>query len=316
MHWNSNSVILYKPKNDIFYCHTEDKAANKKFYQKLEDILAKDGNNVFTIHDDMPSIWVRDYFPTNVDGKFIQFTPCLTYMNEEQKVFYESFDFDSLQDFFTHKNFKRYDLVLDGGNVVFNDEYIITTEKVFKDNKPKSKKEVERIIREAFNDRKVIFLETEDSEYDPVGHSDGIVNFLDNETLLMADYRKIDQELHKHNHKLLKNKFNVVILPQYFVDTISSIDEAHAWYDIEGCYVNFIGTKNSLVFSKFKYEEYNEKVKELIKKHDKLNRKLHFIDTSHVTKYGGGLHCISCDYADNGKKTPKEKHRHMHNKRK
>lgn len=307
MHWNSDSVVLHRPDQDTIYCASECKKSNRKFYQHLAKILAKDGNNVLTVEDPLPSIWLRDYFPTFVDGKFVRFDPCLDYMNEEQSVLYDEFNFDQIKKYLNKAKIKNCDLTLDGGNVVFNETHIITTEKVFQDNRKLSKREIEKRIRDAFNGRKVIYIRTESKKYDPVGHSDGIVNFLDNDTLLMADYRSVNKRLHSHNIKLLHDIFNVVILPQYFVESITAIDEKHEWYDIEGCYVNFIGTKNSLVFSKFPRKDYNDEVKELIKKHDTLGRKLHFVDTSQVTRYGGGLHCISMDYSAVGTLAPKAK---------
>jgi agmatine/peptidylarginine deiminase len=309
MHWKSNSVVLHRPDQDIIYCSSECKKSNRRFYKNLAKTLEKDGNFVLTVEDPLPSIWLRDYFPAFVDGKFVRFNPCMDYMNEEQSVLYEEFNFDQIKKYLNKAKVKNVDLILDGGNLVFNETHVITSEKVLQDNKHLSKREIESRIRIAFNGRKVIYLRTESKKYDPVGHSDGIVNFLDNDTLLMADYRPVNKRLHNHNIKLLKDVFNVVILPQYFVENITAIDEKHEWYDIEGCYVNFIGTKNSLIFSKFPRKDYNDEVKELIKKHDTLNRKLHFVDTSQVTRYGGGLHCISLDYEMTPTKTQARKKR-------
>jgi agmatine/peptidylarginine deiminase len=295
MHWKSNAVIVHCPKDGLFYSHDENKEKNHQLYEKLTSALFQDGTEAMTIVDEMPSIWVRDYFPINVDGKFKLFKPCTDYMDMYQREFYDNYDFNQLAMFVSNK-VKKVDLILDGGNAIFNDKLLFTTEKVYKDNYNKSKREVNKILQESFNGRKVIVLKTEDSKYDPVGHSDGLVNFLDNDTLFVSDYRKIDKELHHHNRRQIGDLVESVILPQYFVDKVTSIDEENEWYDIEGCYVNFIGTKTSLIFPKFKRKEYNDQIKEIVTKHDKLKRKLHFINSSAVTKYGGGLHCITYDF--------------------
>lgn len=295
MHWKSDSVVLYHPKDYIFYCDKESTVKNKKLYDNLSQTLFKDNNNVSTIVEEMPSIWVRDYFPIDVDGKFVRFHPCIDYMDFYQRELYEDYDWDNLKSILG-KRVKKYPLILDGGNAIFNDKLLFTTEKVYADNNNMSKREVNKILQEAFNGRKIIALKTEDSKYDPVGHSDGLVNFLDNDTLFVSDYRKIDKKLHYHNRRQIGDLVESIVLPQYFVDKITAIDETNEWYDIEGCYINFIGTKNSLIFPRFKNKEYNEQIKEIVHKHDKLNRNISFIDASQITKYGGGLHCISYDY--------------------
>ena len=295
MHWKSDSILFYLPKDGLFYSDNENKEKNEKLYENLRRTLFSDGNNVATLMDDMPSIWVRDYFPINVDGKYVRFDPCIDYMDMYQREFYDNYDFNNLKNILK-KKIKKFNLILDGGNAIFNDTLLFTTEKVYKDNHNMSKREVNRILQEAFNGRKIIVLKTEDAKYDPVGHADGLVNFIDNDTLFISDYRKIDKELHSHNRRQVGDLVESVVLPQYFVDKVTSIDEQHEWYDIEGCYVNFIGTKKSLIFPKFKNKEYNEQIKEIVHKHDKLDRKISFIECSQVTKYGGGLHCISYDY--------------------
>lgn len=296
MHWKSNSLILHRPKRNLFYSSDENKKKNKKLYEELEKALTLDGTEVTTIvADKLPSIWVRDYFPINVDGKFLMFKPCTDYMDSYQKEFYDHFDFNNLKKILK-KNFKKVPLILDGGNAIFNDKLLITTEKVYQDNNNMSKREVNKILQEAFNGRKIVALKTEDPQYDPVGHSDGVVNFLDNDTLFISDYSNIDQELHDHNRNQIENLVEHHVLPQYFVDKVTTLKEDRDWYDIEGCYINFIGTKTSLIFPKFKNKEYNQIIKEMVQKLDKLKRKIHFIECNQVTKYGGGLHCISYDY--------------------
>jgi agmatine/peptidylarginine deiminase len=299
MHWKSNTVVLAQPKNNIFYDSlTESQTANAQLYSNLNVILLKDGNKVINPAIKLPSIWARDYFPINVDGKFIKFMPCMNYMTNAQRKHYNMFDFSQMKGIIRTRTIKHFNLILDGGNVIFNKDTLLVSDRVFAHNHQLLATQVLEILKTAFNDRKIIILKTEAAKYDPTGHIDGLCSFLDNDTLLVADYSQIDASLHRYNmNKILEhfNAKNVILLPMYN-STATYKDSGATWIDVQGNFINFLGTKHSLIFPAYPDKKIQRQVKKTIQLRDKMNRKIHFIDMSQVTKYGGAVHCISYDF--------------------
>lgn len=298
-HYLSDTVYLYKPKNDVFYYRNEDTAKNKRFFDDLSKTLYGDGNKVWLLDREyLPSIWLRDYFPILVDDHYYFFTPCYDYMSPSERSTYESVNFKkSIRQLLGKKHIKEKRLLIDGGNIVFNNEYVITSEKVFIDNRTYSRSEIEKRLRRIFNGRKVIFLQTD--SHDKTGHVDGLIQFLHNDLLLINNYSEIDKDLHKNNMKEIDKIAEVVTIPHYVTDKKSS----DGWYDLEGNYINFISTSKSIVLSTFGHKDLEDEVKSIIQEYDIFNRNIHFINSDVVNKYGGGLHCISWDTKEKEKKS-------------
>jgi len=82
------------------------------------------------------------------------------------------------------------DLVVDGGNVVVAKTKVILTEKVFRENPEWKPAEVREHFRETFHNRTCIIIRTE--PLDPIGHSDGLVRFLDDNRVVVNDYSKAE----------------------------------------------------------------------------------------------------------------------------
>ena len=290
MDWGTDTILFYWPTDNVFYFLSEDTQANEDVFTKIGQILHRDGAVAGFIKQKLPSIWIRDYFPITIDGKRVFFRPCEDYMTFTERKDYESIDFHTTIKRFINGNFYSSELLLDGGNIVFNDKFVITSEKVWKDNRNLSKNEISYRLRNIFNGREILYLQTEKKDY--TGHADGMVAFLTNDILLLNDWEEQNPKLHAHNLKVLGDNFNIIPFPHF--DTAL---KHHGWYNIAGNYINFINTSKSLIFSTFGNEAMEKKIKRLITKHDPLKRPIHFINSDCINKYGGGLHCISYNYA-------------------
>ena len=297
MNWESNTVMLYKPKNNIIYFDNESKHANQRMFNKIVSVLKDEGNDLFIIDKRFPSIWVRDYFPIQIDGEFVFFHPCYDYMEFNERVNYEQTDWVSkITSILGKKDIPLIDLTLDGGNILFNSSFVFISEKVFADNKNRSKKEIRQILTRTFNGRELIVLQVD--PHDPTGHVDGMIGMLDDNTILINDYTKVEEEIHTNNMRKLGNKINAVEIPFFWVDG----EVIKGWPSNEGNYVNFIATKNSLIFSSFNHPDMESEIAEKITNSDSLKRPISFINTDPINKYGGGLHCITYDFSNKNKK--------------
>ncbi len=149
----------------------------KKFYQdKLpEDVL---------ITAEVFDIWMRDFTTVNPLNP-TQFQYTWASMSKKQSIETQQ----SFADFANKYGIKRSktELIMDGGNIVDNyaGKYITTT-RFAKDNKltiEKAKQELKKTL----NAKEVAILEPDEES---LAHSDGMVMWLDEKTLLVNDYAK------------------------------------------------------------------------------------------------------------------------------
>lgn len=280
-----SQVWINRPKDGYFYFKNEDKERNRKLFDDVTNILFPAHDVIFFDNYDVSSyIWVRDYFPIHVNDKLFQFHPATDFLLSEEK---KELTFKKLSSI--EKLLKmpvtKIDLVLDGGNIVQNHTHVIITEKVFKDNKRWNKNEIVRALASIFDGKKVVIIK--DDEYDITGHADGYCTFINKTMLLVNDYSKVDKELHDHNIRIL-DKENIAfdVLPMYVTEK-----KFGKWYSLEGNYINMLVTNTDILLSTYGNKPIEERVEQIITTYS--NHKLHWIDTSPIHKYGGGLHCIT-----------------------
>lgn len=96
-----------------------------------------------------------------------------------------------------------------GSIVVKCGDAVVMTEKVFVENKDKSRLEVERILREAFR-CDILFLPWDRQEY--LGHSDGIVHYAGDGRVLLTNYDDFSPYFYRRFRKALETRFEVIPL--------------------------------------------------------------------------------------------------------
>lgn len=101
------------------------------------------------------------------------------------------------------------DLIIDGGNIVKCGETIVMTEKVFAENRDKSRNEIIKQLEEAFQ-CDFVFLPWDKDEI--FGHSDGIVHYIGNNQILMTNYADFNPEIASKFTKILERNFEVIPL--------------------------------------------------------------------------------------------------------
>ncbi|EOR96411.1 hypothetical protein ADIARSV_0411 [Arcticibacter svalbardensis MN12-7] len=77
-------------------------------------------------------------------------------------------------------------IVLDGGNVVKGKDKVILCNKVFKENPNYSERALIKELEETFEVSKIIFLPWD--KHDFTGHADGMVRFINDDTVLINKY--------------------------------------------------------------------------------------------------------------------------------
>jgi len=231
-------------------------------------------------------IWARDYMPVQVnDHKLIQFTFYPDYLIEYEYLKSEP---DSIcADL--QLNIVKSDIVLDGGNVVKSDNCVIMTDKIVIENKHKyNKEQLLAKLRELFEVDKVVLIPWDHGER--YGHADGMVRFIDNETVLLQGYYNTRKDLFKDDFleylldSLKENHLNYEFLNIDYPEKINA----------KFAYLNYLQTKDFILLPSLGIEKDDAAMVEEIKKYfPDYKDKIQKIKMNSIIAKGGALNCIS-----------------------
>jgi len=228
-------------------------------------------------------IWCRDYMPIQKEkGKFVQFRYEPSYLKDELELQSDPKDVCKANNF--KPEFSK--INLDGGNVVNCSDRAIITDRVFDENpeytsKTKLISEIEKLL-----EVEIIVIPQINS--DMTGHADGLVRFVDRNTLIGND--------REQEYKYWKNGINKV-LKNYGLDYIDLPFHDHKekkfFYHAIGCYVNYLEIKDLIVLPTFETE--NNKDKNVYDTFKQIfpERKIETINFNSIGLYGGLLNCTT-----------------------
>jgi len=226
-------------------------------------------------------IWTRDYMPVQVsDSKFIEYRYDPDYLQGKDKgnrnlKTYPDMVYDSIG----LKSVKS-DLIIDGGNIVKSSDCIILTDKIVKENRLSySKHELISKLQNTFEVDKVILIPWDTLE--PYGHADGMLRFIDNETVLINDLYKKDTVLaYRLKSSGLKYEFLNFNVKKKFKNN---------W-----AYINFLQTKDLILLPRFGAEEDNQALEQIRNFYPEYgDDRIAQIDMNDIVELGGALNCIS-----------------------
>jgi len=227
-------------------------------------------------------IWCRDYMPIqNAAGEFIQFRYEPDYLMQKK---YRPLitNVDSVCYSLDIKTYKS-DLIVDGGNIVHYGNNVVMCDKVLKENGEISKNDLIASLRQLLRVNHVLFIPSHPE--DILGHSDGILRFIDQRTVIVSDFSKSDQSYWKLlTASLDKMKLNYIPVP---CDTSKN----KTLMDATGFYINFLQMKNILflpAFGLMKDKNVEDQFKKLFPK-----SKIVSVNCGDLAKDGGVINCIS-----------------------
>lgn len=142
-------------------------------------------------------VWARDYMPIQTIDGFVQYVyrPDYLQMDKEYIPRYEAM-IKKLE-----LPCQKTRLVLDGGNVVKGENAVIMTDKVLQENALYREGAVIEQLEKLF-DCRVCLIPWD--RYEMFGHADGMVRFIDRDTVLMNNYADIDKGFRKRLLDALK----------------------------------------------------------------------------------------------------------------
>ncbi len=229
-------------------------------------------------------IWCRDYMPIQTrTGKFIQFRYDPSYLkgNKEWK--------DSRSDVkevcrLNNIDAQFSDINIDGGNVLLFDDRAILSDRIFSENLNWDK---ESLINEISNLLECEIIIIPAQKGDVTGHADGMVRFVNRNTILgnkLADEYKYCQ---KGIQKVIET-YNLKYIDMPF---ITNIKDSKYPESAMGIYVNYLEVNNLIILPIFdRYED--KQVIEILKK-TFPEKTIETINYNRVAQEGGLLNCTT-----------------------
>ena len=228
-------------------------------------------------------IWCRDYMPVQTkSGKLIQFKYEPSYLRKDNEWDESRSDVKEICRL-NNIDAEPSDINLDGGNVLICDDRAIISDRVFSENKDWNR---EKLVEELGRllECEIIIIPAEND--DMTGHADGMVRFVNRNTILgnqLADEYKYWRE---GMQKVLEQYGLTYIDVPFFMPK----DPKHPLSAV-GVYVNYLEVNNLIVLPVFGRDE-DEQVISIIK--DIFpDRIIETIDYNEVAKEGGLLNCTT-----------------------
>lgn len=276
-------MITGKEANSVFF--SERLKYNKRFNvtcNALTDLLEKHSIK-YDFLKATKDIWCRDYMPIQTEmGKFVQFRYEPSYLKgdfELQSDTIEVCKANNISPQFSKIN-------LDGGNLVNWSDRAIITDRVFDENPEYPNKN--KLISEIENLLEVEVIVIPQIKSDFTGHADGLVRFIDRNTLLGNDRQQEYKYWSIGIGKVLKEKrIDYIDIP-----FLNHIEKNHPYHAI-GCYVNYLEIGELIVLPVFEVK--NNKDQEVYNKFKGIfpEIKIETINYNQIGLYGGLLNCTT-----------------------
>ena len=229
-------------------------------------------------------IWARDYMPIQVnENSYIQYRYEPNYLQDDYGQTIKSDPDMVLKSF--DKEIIKTDIIIDGGNVVKSTNCVIMTDKILKENPTYSKDALVGELKGLFLVDKVIIIPMDVDE--PIyGHSDGMVRFIDDNTVLYQGY------FDDYDIEFKRGFFDV--LDSYDIEPIPLKFEVEKEHEDNWAYLNFLQTKDLIMLPELKDAEENKQAIIQINKHfSGYEDRILMVSMDAVIRKGGALNCIS-----------------------
>jgi agmatine deiminase len=251
------------------------------FYKRFERVL-HDCKIEYALLPNTKDIWAVDYMPVQVESnKFVRFVYNPSYLRTKALRKTIS-DVDEICIEIGIEAIKT-DIIIDGGNLTRWTNKVIMTDRVFKDNPSYERKQLIKDLHELLQVDKIYFVPEQPGDF--TGHSDGMVRFVDENTVVVNDYSreigwfKSALEIALHNAGL-----DCIKIP-YSVYSNKTNDQAN------GCYINYLQMKDIVIVPTFGMKEDDDAVKQLELFFN--GQTVTTVESNEIADEGGVLNCVT-----------------------
>ena len=221
-------------------------------------------------------IWMRDFMPFLLDdGHLVSYDYDPDYLKDDRYSHLRT----KVQPLKEHIN-----LVLDGGNFVRIGGKAIMTDKIFIENPSKTKSEIIEIIKQKCALNELIIIPRQ--PYDMLGHSDGMVRWIDENSVLVNDF---SNESKSFNDRLIRSLKKYSLNIKFMKYGEGFFSKTRDW----GAYLNFIKIKDILIVPIYGVNDDYVAIEQIKKFYSGC--KVETINLSEIIELGGALHCITAE---------------------
>ncbi|MCB9447124.1 MAG: agmatine deiminase family protein [Flavobacteriales bacterium] len=252
------------------------------FFQNFKKALDENGIKPDYLPE-TKDVWCVDFMPIQIsESEFVQFKFNPKYLRP--KKYHKTISDTSLICKQIDLSPSVTDIIADGGNVTRTKNKVIMTTRVIEENPQYSVKQLTDKITELLEIDQLILIPTQPDDF--TGHSDGMVRFLDEHTILLNDYSKEpDQEFVRSLQASLHNTgLDIIEIP-------TSIFDNQDTDDATGDYINYLQMDSFIFVPTFKRKEDDQVVKQF----EDLFQGTTIVpvESNQLSKDGGILNCIS-----------------------
>lgn len=221
-------------------------------------------------------IWMRDFMSILLDdGRLVSYDYDPDYLKDEKYSHLRT----NIQPLKEHIN-----LVLDGGNFVRFGAKAIMTDKIFRENPSKTKAEIIETIKQKCALNELIIIPKQ--PYDMLGHSDAMVRWIDENSVLVNDFSNESKSFNDRLVKALKKSGLDVKFMKYCKGFFT---KKRDW----GAYLNFIKIKDILIVPIYGIDDDDTALQQINKIYSGCT--IETINLSEIIELGGALHCITAE---------------------
>ena len=251
------------------------------FFTSFEKLLNECEIN-FALIPETKDVWAVDYMPIQTAGKnFVQFTYNPSYL-QFKKWLPTISNVDKICETMGLAPLKT-DIVLDGGNVVRSAHKAIMTDRIFEENPHYERKQLINKLHELLQIDKLYLVPEQPGDF--TGHSDGMVRFIDEDTVVINDYSK-EKDWFKRAFEIAIHNTGLEYetLP-YSVEQNKKNEQAN------GDYINYLQMENCIIVPTFNIPADEAAIKKLGKIFS--GQTIKTLDCNEIANDGGVLNCIS-----------------------
>lgn len=274
-------MIFSKNTNTDGKIYTGIPNANDDYYQPFKFDIKKLRFPLKSQAVPYGDIWIRDVAPV-ATSRLVKFKYSPDYLSNHQshKIDTEFKKWlDSKQFNYTNSN-----IVLDGGNFIYNgQDTVIMTTKVLTENPKYTKTELIDELKSVLQVSKIILINPEPG--DVLGHADGQVHFIQPNVLFIGDFE---------GNTAVKKQIKVAMPQVKIVDLISNYQESGQYDDqipsAKGLYINMMETKYAIYVPQYGLKQDKDALKLVSQYTDK---QIHSINVSNLSTLGGSVNCLT-----------------------
>jgi agmatine deiminase len=278
--------MITDSQTNFLYLAASLKKIYPSFFNELEKVLI-DCHIPYEFLTPTKDVWAVDYMPVQIEkNKFVQFVYNPDYLSKYNKWRKTISDVEAIC---KEINIipEKTDILLDGGNVVRAKDKVIITDKVFIENPAIQQKDLIKRLEKILETDRIVFVPRHPLDF--TGHADGIVRFLNNNTVLInAGSEKATQKEKEFELSLRLALHNACL---DYIEIPSDTSGNTKNKEANGEYLNYLQMENVIILPVFGIEKddiVEKKFKELFS-----GIKIATVNSNDIAKEGGILNCIS-----------------------